>query len=174
MTPEQGGSVRAVTAGGSSIPEVQKLLATLVASKPRGRFAETGTAYGSGARAIADAMDEESTFVTVERDPERYRQAIAHLAGTRAEVLHGRWEDVLPQRAPFDLLFADGGIREAGGIDVVIPLVAPGGFLVKDDMSPGRPIEGDEIREVMLRDERLTAVEVMTTPTTAAIVAVRR
>ncbi|HEY6963281.1 MAG TPA: class I SAM-dependent methyltransferase [Gaiellaceae bacterium] len=150
------------------------LLATLVAAKPGGRFAETGTAYGEGARAIAAAMDEDSTFVTVEVDSSRHRQAVEHLAGTRAEVVLGRWEDVLPARAPFDLVFADGGVREAGGIGVVIPLVAPGGFLVKDDMSPGRPIEGDEIREVMLRDERLIAVEVMTTATTAAIVAVRR
>ena len=119
-------------------------------------------------------MDEESTFVTVEVDSARYKRAVEHLVGTRAEVVHGRWEDVLPLRAPFDLLFADGGIREAGGIGVVIPLVAPGGFLVKDDMSPGRTIEGDDIREGMLRDERLIAVEVMTTTTTAAIVAVRR
>lgn len=163
-----------MTAGGSSIPEVHALLATLVAAKPGGRFAETGTAYGRGARAIADAMDEESTFVTVEVDSARYKRAVEHLVGTRAEVVHGRWEDVLPLRAPFDLLFADGGIREAGGIGVVIPLVAPGGFLVKDDMSPGRTIEGDDIREGMLRDERLIAVEVMTTTTTAAIVAVRR
>ena len=168
------GKVEAVTAGGSSIPEVHALLATLVAAKPGGHFAETGTAYGAGARAIADAMDDGSTFVTVELDQDRYRQAAEHLAGTRAEIVHGRWEDVLPQRAPFDLLFADGGIREAGGIDVVIPLLAPGGFLVKDDMSPGGPTDGDEIREVMLRDERLIAVEVMTTPATAAIVAARR
>jgi len=33
-----------MTDGGSSIPEVHALLATLVASKPAGRFAETGTA----------------------------------------------------------------------------------------------------------------------------------
>jgi len=163
-----------MTAGGSSIPEVHALLATLVASKPGGRFAETGTAFGAGARAIVDAMDGESTFVTVEVDADRYRHAAAHLAGTRAEVVHGRWEDVLPERAPFDLLFADGGVREAGGIEVVIPLVAPGGFLVKDDMTPGRSIEGDEIREVMVRDKRLVASEVMTTATSAAIVAVRR
>jgi hypothetical protein len=39
---------------------------------------------------------------------------------------------------------------------------------------PGRPVEGDDIRQVLLRDDRLIAVEVMTTATTAAIVAVRR
>ena len=80
----------------------------------------------------------------------------------------------LPERAPFDLLFADGGVRETeGGFELLISLLAPGGILIKDDMSPGRPIEGDEIREWLFRDPRLIATEVLTTPTTAAIIAVR-
>ncbi|HEY6018237.1 MAG TPA: hypothetical protein VIU16_15735, partial [Gaiellaceae bacterium] len=82
----------------------------------------------------------------------------------------GRWQDVLPQRAPFDLLFFD-----AGGIDEsVIDLLAPGGILVKDDMTPGRAIEGDRVRELLLRNPRLESVELLTTPDAAAIVAVRR
>jgi len=164
-----------VTDGGSSIPEVHALLATLVAAKPGGRFAETGTAFGKGARAIAEAMDERASFVTVELDPDRYEQAVAALSGTRAEAVLGYWHDVLPHRAPFDLLFADGGVRETeGGFELLISLLAPGGILVKDDMSPGRPIDGDEIREWLLRDPRLSATEVMTAPTTAAIIATRR
>ena len=164
-----------MTDGGSSIPEVHALLRTLVASKPGGRFAETGTAFGKGARAIASAMDSASCFVTVEVDRERYEVAASELSGTRAEVVHGRWHDVLPQRAPFDLLFADGGLRDTdGGFELSISLLAPGGFLVKDDMSPGRPIDGDEIREWLFRDPRLVATEVLTTPSTAAIVAARR
>ena len=164
-----------MTDGGSSIPEVHALLATLVAAKAGGRFAETGTAFGKGARAIAEAMDEKASFVTVEVDPDRYEQAAAELAGTRAELVLGYWHDELPQRAPFDLLFADGGVRETeGGLELLISLLAPGGVLVKDDMSPGRPIDGDEIREWLLRDPRLIATEILTTPNTAAIIAVRR
>jgi predicted O-methyltransferase YrrM len=164
-----------VTDGGSSIPEVHALLAALVASKPGGRFAETGTAFGKGARAIVDAMDENASFVTVELDRDRYEQAVAALIGTRAEVVHGHWRDVLPPRAPFDLLFADGGLRSTeGGFELSVSLLAPGGLIVKDDMSPGRAIDGDEIREWLFRDPRLTATEVLTTPTTAAIIAVRR
>jgi len=164
-----------MTGGGSSIPEVHALLATLAASKPGGRFAETGTAFGKGARAIAEAMDKDSTLVTVEIDPDRYAQAVEHLEGSRAEVIQGHWRDVLPPRAPFDLLFADGGLRNTeDGFELSISLLAPGGFLVKDDMSPGRAIEGDEIREWLFRDPRLIATEILTTPTTAAIIAVRR
>jgi len=87
-----------VTGGGSSIPEVQELLATLVASKPGGRIAEMGTAFGVGARAIAEALPADATFVTVEPDAARYAEASAALAGTRAEVVNARWEDVLPAR----------------------------------------------------------------------------
>jgi hypothetical protein len=55
-----------------------------------------------------------------------------------------------------------------------VTLLAPGGILVKDDLTPGRQIAGNPVREAFLDDERLIAVELLTTPDTAAIVAVRR
>jgi hypothetical protein len=51
--------------------------------------------------------------------------------------------------------------------------VAPGGFLVKDDLTPGRPVEGDEVREFLLCDPRLAATEILVTPEMAVIVASR-
>ena len=63
----------------------------------------------------------------------------------------GDWRDHLPQRAPFDAVFADGGV----GYDAVVDLLAPGGVLVKDDLTPGRAIEGDPTREALLLDPRL-------------------
>jgi len=162
-----------VTGGGSSIPEVQRLLAALAASKPGGRIAEAGTAFGEGALAIAAALPPDASFVTVEADADRYEQARETLAGTRAEVVHGRWEEVLPPRAPFDLLFFDGGTRDAT-LTLAIDLLAPGGMLVKDDLTPGRSTRGDSVREAFLEDARLVSVELLTTPASAAIVAVRR
>jgi predicted O-methyltransferase YrrM len=162
-----------MTGGGSSIPEVQHLLAALVATKPGGRIAEMGTAFGAGARAIADALAPDATFVTVESDPLRYAEAREALAGTPAEVVNARWEDVLPARGPFDLIFFDGGTR-GPTIELAISLLTPGGILVKDDLTPGRPIAGDPVREALLQDGRLVAVELLTTPASAAIVAVRR
>jgi predicted O-methyltransferase YrrM len=85
-------------------------------------------------------------------------------------VLAGDWRELLPARAPFDLVFADGGV----GYGEVADLLAPGGILVKDDLTPGRPVDGDATREALLRDPRLEAVEVLVTPTMACIVAVRR
>jgi predicted O-methyltransferase YrrM len=159
-----------VTAGAYSIPEVQRLVATLVASKPGGRIAELGTSYGDGARAIVAALPPGATFVTAEIDSERAVQARAALAGTPAEVLEGDWRELLPERGPFDVVFADGGVA----YDEVADLLAPGGILIKDDMTPGRPIVGDAAREALLLDPRLEAVEVLVTPEMACIVAVRK
>jgi predicted O-methyltransferase YrrM len=169
----------------SSIPEIGRLLAVLVAGRPRGRFAEIGTGCGVGAAWIAGTLDAESTFVTVETDPERAAavdRLFADLSNVR--VLHGDWHDLLPPEAPFDLLFFDGGQWKSGDVrgesEQALALVAAAGIVVIDDLTPeelwpeewrGRP---DAARDFWLRDPRLAAAEVLTTPQTAAILAVRR
>jgi predicted O-methyltransferase YrrM len=162
-----------VTDGGSSIPEVQRLLSVLAASKPNGRIAEIGTAFGEGAQAIVRSLGVAATFVTVEPDPERYARAVQVLDGTRAEVLNANWEDVLPQRGPFDLIFFDGGTR-AKTLTLAIELLAPGGILIKDDLTPGAPTEGDSVREAFLEDPRLVGVELVARADMAIIIATRR
>jgi predicted O-methyltransferase YrrM len=153
---------------------VQRLLATLVAAKPGGRIVEVGSAFGEGAAAMAASLAGGATLLTVEPDPERAVAARERLAGLPVELVEGRWQDVLPGRGPFDLIFFDGGARDGDSYDLIIELLAPGGMLVKDDMTPGRPVDGDPIREFMLRDPRLVGVEILTTPTAAAIIAVRQ
>jgi predicted O-methyltransferase YrrM len=155
-----------VTAGGSSLPEVQALLRVLGAGRD---VAELGTAFGEGAAAMAETA---RSVVTVERDPVRAAAARERLAGlANVHALEGDAYELLRGRGPFGLVFADGG-----GYDweQILALVAPGGFLVKDDLTPGRATDGDPAREFLLRDARLEAVELLTTPVTAAIVAVRR
>jgi predicted O-methyltransferase YrrM len=157
-----------VTAGGSSIPAVQALLRVLASGR---RVAELGTAFGEGAAAMAETARE---LVTVEIDPERAEAARARLAGrANVELLVGDWRELLPAREPFELLFADGGLRDPREYETALALVAPGGLIVKDDLSPGRPVEGDPVREFLLHDPRLAAVEILTTPETAAIVATK-
>jgi len=156
-----------VTAGGSSLRDVQRLLAVLAAGR---RCAETGTAFGEGAAAIASTA---ASLVTVERDAERAAVARERLRGLDNVELHiGDWRDVLPARAPFDFLFFDAGkINES---PEAVDLLGPGGLLVKDDLTPGRAVEGDPVRELLFTHPQLVAAEILTTPTTAAIVAVRR
>lgn len=67
-------------------------------------------------------------------------------------------------------MFADSGNYDS---EQILRLLEPGGILVKDDLTPGRPVEGDPIREFLLRDSRLVSAEILTTPQTAAIVGVR-
>lgn len=165
-----------MTRGGSSIPEVQRLLAALAASKIDGNVAEIGTAFGEGALAIASALSADAKFVTVEPDPERFAHAREALAQTRAEVVNARWQEVLPQRAPFDLIFLDGGApgEIVAAVDEVIELLSPGGILIKDDLTPGHPVESDLLRAALLQDPRLEGVELLATPEMAVIIAARR
>jgi predicted O-methyltransferase YrrM len=156
-----------VTAGGSSLPAVQRLLVVLAAGR---RCAETGTAFGEGAAAIASTA---RSLVTVERDPARAEVARERLADCdNVELYVGDWREVLPVRAPFDFLFFDAGCLDES--PEVVDLLVPGGLLVKDDLTPGRPIDGDPIRAFLFGHSELAAVEILTTPSTAVVIAARR
>jgi predicted O-methyltransferase YrrM len=155
-----------LTGGGSSLPEVQRLVSVLAVGR---RCAETGTAFGEGAAAIASTA---ASLVTVESDPDRADVARARLDGfANVELLVGDWRDLLPSHGPFDFIFFDAGhIYESPH---VVDLLAPGGLLVKDDLTPGRP-GPDPVRDFLLGHPQLVAVEILTTPVTAAIVASKR
>jgi predicted O-methyltransferase YrrM len=160
-----------VTAGATAIPEVQALLRALAAGRD---VAEMGTAFGETAAVIAETA---RSVVTVERDPERIAVARERLAGiANVELLEGDVSEMLRGRGPFGLVFVDGGLRPVTELkrQAILALVEPGGIIVKDDMTPGRPVEGDEVREFLLRDPRLAAAEILATPEMAVIVAVKR
>ena len=154
-----------MTAGGSSLPEVQQLLRVLAAGR---RAAEVGTAFGEGAAAIADTG---ASLVTVERDEERAALARDRLASfTNIELIVGDWHDLLPARGRFEFLFFDGGSIEPQAVD----LLERGGLLIKDDMTPGRRIAGDPVRELLFGHPELLAAEVTVRSDMAVIVVARR
>jgi predicted O-methyltransferase YrrM len=160
-----------VTGGATAIPEVQALLRALATGRD---VAEMGAAYGETAALISETA---RSVVTVERDAERIAVARERLAGLdNVELLGGDVYEQLHGRGPFGLVFVDGGLRpvDPDRREAILALVEPGGILFKDDLTPGRPIEGDEVREFLLRDPRLAAAEILVTPEMAAIVAVRR
>lgn len=135
--------------------------------------AEMGAAFGETAALLAETA---RSVVTVERDPERVAVARERLAGLAdVELLEGDAFERLHGRGPFGLVFVDGGLRPLADEkwDAILALVEPGGFLVKDDMTPGRPVEGDEVREFLRRDPRLAAAEILATSDMAVIVAAR-
>ncbi len=154
-----------MTAGGASLAEVRRLLAVLAAGR---RVAELGTAFGDGAAAIASTA---TSLVTVEIDEERAAKARERLARLDNVELHvGDWRDVLPTRGPFDLVFLDSG--DARTDPAVAALVAPGGFVVKDDLAPA-PAAPDPVRDFWTTHPEFVAAEVLTTPDTAVLLAAR-
>lgn len=159
-----------MTGGGSSIPEVQRLLAVLAAGR---RVGEAGTAFGEGAEAMARTA---KSLLTVELDPERAAVAAERLAPyENVELLVGDWRELLPPRGPFELLFLDaGGFKHAPDEngDVVYGALTTGGLLVMDDLTPGR-IEFDPVRAWVHGHSGLKAVEVLTTPETSALIVAR-
>jgi predicted O-methyltransferase YrrM len=159
-----------VTAGGSSIPEVQRLLSVLAAGR---RCAEAGTAFGEGAAAMAGTA---ASVVTVELDSERADLARERLAGLEhVELLVGDWQELLPRHCPFDFLFLDaGGVKHEPDdhLPQAVALLAENGQFLLDDFTPGREA-GDPARAAIKGHPELVAVEILTTPSTAAILATR-
>jgi predicted O-methyltransferase YrrM len=172
----------------SSIREVGRLLGALAASRPRGRLAEIGTGTGVGAAWVVSAMGPEASFVTVEVDDARAAACARLFAACRnVRVLHGDWHDALPPEAPFDLLFFDGGgwkrsppQQMRAESERALELVAAGGVVAMDNLTPEHlwPPEGpkwpDALREFWLGSDGLAATEVLTTPESSAILAVKR
>jgi predicted O-methyltransferase YrrM len=131
--------------------------------------AELGGAFGETAALLAETA---RSVVTVEVDPERVAVARERLTGiANVELLEGDAYEQLRGRGPFGLVFADGG--RPYHWEAIFALTAPGGLIVKDDLTPGRPVAGDAVREFLLRDPRLAGAEILATPEMAVIVATR-
>jgi predicted O-methyltransferase YrrM len=159
----------------SSEPEVGRLLHLLAAQRGRTRVGEIGTGTGVGAAWIVSALSPSVPFVTVELDAERAAPAAELFAeDAHVRVLEGDWHELMPAEAPFDLLFYDGGGKQRPDVDgeQVVGLLAPGGTIVMDDLTPGRP-GPDPVREFWLGHPRLAAAEIQLSPSIAVIVGVR-
>lgn len=130
------------------------------------------TAFGEGAVAMAGTA---ASLVTVEVDPARAEIARARLARCdNVELLVGDWRELLPPRGPFELVFLDAGGFKTRPEEVgppAVDLLAPAGLLVLDDFTPGRA--SDPAHDWLRTHPELAAAEILTTPTTAAIVAAR-
>ncbi|KJS62411.1 O-methyltransferase [Streptomyces rubellomurinus] len=177
LAAERAAAARGFTK--SSRREVGRLLALAAAAKPGGTVAESGTGAGVGTAWLRSGLGPDGRLVTVERDAE-LADAAAELFrdDARVRVLHGDWR-LLAEHAPFDVFFCDGGGKRDDP-DGVVDLLAPGGLLVMDDFTPSPHwpprFEGtvDELRLRYLTHPALEAAEVLTTPTSSAVLATRR
>jgi predicted O-methyltransferase YrrM len=138
------------------------------------RALELERELGFGGSWIVSALPPEVRFVTVELDADLATAAAGLFAeDENVTVLAGDWHELLPPEAPFDLLFYDGGGKQRPDLDGerVVGLLAPRGTVVLDDLTPGRS-GPDPVRDFWLEHPRLAAIELLTTPETAVILAV--
>ena len=150
--------------------EAGRLLQVLAGQRGRARVGEIGAGCGVGSAWILSTLDPAATFVTVEPHRERAAGVARLLANdSNSRVLQARWQDVLPAEAPFDLLFADGGGHATKSDESLLGLLAPGGTLVLDDLTPGYA-EHDPVRDLWLRHPRLVAAELRISAREAVIV----
>lgn len=155
--------------GSACLPGTGRFLAMLAAGCQGGRIAELGTGTGVGAAWLASSMPSDCILVTAEIDPIRAAAAAQALAAEpRVQVLTGDATTVLAPFAPFDLIFADGGMREAAAFRAVVGWLRPGGRIVTDDMTPVLALpadspfrERDAKREMFAAEDRLIWTEVV-------------
>lgn len=163
----------------SCIPQVGRLLSLAAASKPCGTIAESGTGSGVGTAWLHSGLGAGARLVTVERDENLARRAAGvFVDDKRVSILTGDWR-LLEQHAPFDVFFCDGGGKRDAP-QRVVELLAPGGLLILDDFTPSPDWppryggEVDELRVFYLTHPALHATEILTTPSSSAVVATRR
>jgi predicted O-methyltransferase YrrM len=153
----------------ASLSGVGRFLAMLAAGCAGGAIAELGTGAGIGAAWIAGAMPADCTLVTAELDPV-LAAAVARLLAhdARVRVLTGDANVALRPHAPFDLIFADSGVRDPAEFGAVVGMLRPGGRIVMDDVTPVRALpadsplrESDVKRDLFARHGNLTWTEVV-------------
>ena len=115
------------------------LLCTLAASKPNGKFLELGTDTGLSTSWILDGMNQGSTLISIDNDPDFLNIAQQFLATD--DRLHlilsdgGKWiEDNREQK--FDYIFADTWHGKYLLLDEVLAMLNKGGLYIIDDMLP--------------------------------------
>ena len=151
------------------LPGVGRFLAMLAAGCHGGVIAELGTGPGIGAAWIASAMPADCSLVTAELDSGLAMAAAQLFAGdARVRVLSGDAHSVLPPHAPFDLIFADCGVRDTAEFAALCDTLRPGGRIVMDDLTPVRALPADSSlpasdvkRALFTCHERLTWTEVV-------------
>lgn len=115
------------------------LLRTLIGSKPAGRFLELGTGTGLALSWMVEAMDSESTVVSVDNDAS-YQSVAQWVFGSDARVVlictdGNRWI-VENRQEKFDLIFADAWPGKYSVLEETLAMLKSGGFYLIDDMLP--------------------------------------
>lgn len=164
LTREEAGPGRA----SACLPGTGRFLAVLAAGCPGGRIGELGTGAGIGTGWIASAMPGDCALITAEID-ERLAGMVRELVADdpRILVITGDAMSAMSGRGPFDVLFADSGVRDEAGFDALVSLLRPGGRIVMDDLTPRRALAADsplrthDLKRRFFSSTRLVSTEVV-------------
>jgi predicted O-methyltransferase YrrM len=143
------------------------LLRTLIASKPAGRFLELGTGTGLSLAWIVEAMDENSSVISIDNSEEYISIARNHFQDDpRVEIVCADGEEWINTHRieKFDLIFADAWPGKYSALDETLDLLPVGGTYLIDDMlaQPNWPEGHDKKAEALIayletrQDLRLT------------------
>jgi predicted O-methyltransferase YrrM len=112
------------------------LLKGLASSKPGGKFLELGTGAGASTSWIIEGMDENSTLVTVDINPDVQAIAKRHLGHDRRVSFHcedgAKYIQDLTEQ--FDFIFADTWPGKFELLDKTLDHLNVGGFYVIHDL----------------------------------------
>jgi predicted O-methyltransferase YrrM len=150
------------------LPGTGRFLAVLAGGCTGGRIGELGTGAGIGTAWIASAMPADCTLITAEID-ERLASIARELVAEdpRIEVITGDAISAMSARGPFDLLFADSGVRDKANFDALTGLLRIGGRIVMDDLTPQRslapdsPLLANDLKRQFFTSPRLISTEVV-------------
>jgi predicted O-methyltransferase YrrM len=133
LTREEAGPDRA----SACLPGVGRFLAVLAAGCAGGLIGELGTGAGIGAAWMSSAMPADCVLISAETDERLAAAARGLLAqDPRVQVVTGDAIRVMSGRGPFDLLFADCGVRSEAEFAALVSLLRVGGRIVMDDVCP--------------------------------------
>ncbi len=123
----------------ASVHETGALLRQLAKETPDGHIVELGTGTGIATCWLLDGMDNDSTFESVDIDPEAQSVAISHLGkDARLKLVCEDAEAYLLKqpKCSVDLLFADAWPGKFSHLDQALGLIRVGGVYVGDDLLP--------------------------------------
>jgi predicted O-methyltransferase YrrM len=161
--------------------EVGALLRVLASGIGATRMLEIGTAIGYSSIWLAGALPGDGTLFTMERDPERAREARENIARAgltdRVMVMVGDAQLLVAKVAgPFDLIFQDGDKKLYGPmLNRLVDLLKPGGLLITDNVLwdgevvpgfvPAPSRSADDTRAIADYNERINAHPLLKTAT---------
>jgi len=165
--------------GMASDPDTGRLLRSLGASKPSGRFLELGTGTGLATAWIAEGLDENSSLISIDNDAALLSVAKKYIDDRKVEILRADaygWISNYKGKK-FDFIFADAMPGKYDLFEETIDMLNKRGFYIIDDMLPQSnwPLGHDEKVKGLIRklDQRNDLVITKLNWSTGIVIAVK-